>query len=355
MSSEGVIASDATKNDFHDQHPNGFSAISVAIAIENQEEFNNKYFEIVREKINKYGIKSPIPIIKDKLINRYVSLWKQEKAREDIVLDLLSIDALDTIYVTETYFQPFWVELYEEEENAFRREISHDFVENILFQYYDIISIWKYFERYSGSGSAYTKVLTDDFSGHVCRAYEDVGNYCDRFNAIPYGDITYPALSMADLVTGLLKQEVYPMRREDIQKYIQDDTPAYVETESVHKDDLDKIVPHRTDDVRTDLLRPDPTVHFHTGKNISKERLQSLDVFNYGCLYAQQNSGCTKLFDESNDRHHFSGDDLIICLDNSSDSFTDYEELNSKYSAQVLNRKEALRYLTDEIPSELIL
>jgi len=355
MTSDGVIASDATKNDFHDQHPNGFSAISVAIAIENQEEFNEAYFEIVKEKIDKYGIKVPTPIIKDKLINRYVSLWKQEEARRDIVLDLLSIDALDTIYVTETYFQPFWVELYEEEDNAFRREISHEFVEDILFQYYDIISIWKYFERYHNSGSAHTKVLTDDFSGHVCRAYEEVGDYCDQFDAIPYGDITYPALSMADLVTGLLKQEVYPMRREEIQDYIQDDTPAYVETESVHKDDLDKIVPHKTDDVRTDLLRPDPTVHFHTGNGMTKDRLKTLDLFNYGCLYAQQHSGCAKLFDESNDRHHLSGDDMIICLDNSTSSFSDYEELNSKYSAQVLDRTDALEYLVDEVPSNLVL
>ncbi len=355
MTAEGVVASDATKNEFHNQHPNGFSAISVAIAIENQNEFNEAYFDIIKDKIDEYGIKSSTPIIKDKLINRYVPLWKQEEARKDIVLNLLSIDSLDTIYVTETYFQPFWIELYEEEDNEFRREISHDFVEDILFQYYDIISIWKYFERYSNSNSAYTKVLTDDFSGHVCRAYDQVGEYCDTFDAIPYGDVTYPALSMADLVTGLLKQEVYPLRREEIQEYIQDDTPAYVETESVHKDDLNEIVPHKTDNVRTDLLRPDPTIHFHTGKETSKDKLKTLDLFSYACLYAQQNSGCVKLFDEPNDRHHFSGDDLIICLDNSSDSFADYEELNSKYSAQVLDRTEALEYLTNEIPPELTL
>ncbi|MFC7058165.1 hypothetical protein [Halovenus salina] len=355
MCPQGVIAADATKNEFHDQHPHGFSAISVAIAIEDQDEFNQSYFDIIEDKIDEYEIKTPTPIIKDKYINRYVPLWKQEKARRDIVLNLLSVDSLDTLYVTETYFQPFWVELYEEVDDTFRREISYEFVENILFQYYDVISIWKYLNRYTGSGSAYTDVLTDDFSGHVCRAYEEVGDYCDSFDAIPYGDVTYPALSMADLVTGLLKQEVYPLQREEIQDYIQDDTPAYVETESVHEDDLDKIVPHKTENVRTDLLRPDPTVHFYTGGAMSKDRLKTLDLFKYGCLYAQQNSGCVKLFEESNDRHHLSGDDLIICLDGSKDSLTDYEELNTKYSAQVLNRSDAMEYLTDNIPTELIL
>lgn len=128
MCPQGVIASDATKNDFHDQHPHGFSAISVAIAIEDQDEFNQSYFDIIKDKIDEYEIKIPTPIIKDKHINRYVPPWNQEEARRDIVLDLLSVDSLDTIYVTETYFQPFWIELYEEVDDTFRREISYDFV-----------------------------------------------------------------------------------------------------------------------------------------------------------------------------------------------------------------------------------
>lgn len=354
MGSEGVIAADATKNDFHKDHPNGFSAISVAIAIEDQSKFNKEYFDIISEKIDKYGIKTPTPIIKDKYINRYIPLWKQEEARRDIVLELLSLDVLDTIYVTETYLQPSWVELYEEEKDSFRRMISYEFVEDVLFQYYDIISIWKYMERYSSGSNNYTNVMTDDFSGHVCKAYEDLGDYSEEFDAIPYGDITYPALSLADLVTGLLKQEVYPLRREEIQDYIQDDTSAYVETESVHNDDLEKIVPHKTESVRTDLLRPDPTVFIQMG-DISKDRLYTLDIFRYACLYAQQKGGCVKLFNESNDRHHLSGDDIIICLDGSVDGLSDYEELNSKYAASVVKRQNALDDLLDALPEELIL
>lgn len=351
MPEDGIIASDATKNDFHDQHPNGFSAIAVAIAIEDRKEFNNSYFNIISDKIDEYGIKSPVPIIKDK----YVPLWKQEQARRDIVLELLSLDQLDTIYVTETYLEPSWIELYEDENDKFRREISYEFVENVLFQYYDIISIWKYMERYSNSGSAYDHVMTDDFSGSVSRAYEELGEYVESFEAVPYGDITYPALSMADLVTGLLKQEVYPLRRSEIQDYIQDDTSAYVETESVHNDDLDKIKPHRTDSVRTDLLRPDPTIHIHRGDSVPKKRLYTLDVFRYACLYAQQQNGCVKLFNESNDSHHFGENDIIICLDDSTNQFSDYQELNNRHSAQILNREDAMDYLMDNIPSQLIL
>lgn len=354
MPTKGIIAADATENDFHDTHPNGFSAISVAIAIEDRESFNSEYFDIIEGKIDKYGIKTPTPIIKDKYINRYIPQWQQEEAREDIVLELLSIDAIDTIYVTETYLQPFWIELYREEDTAFRREISHEFVEDILFQYYDIISIWKYLKRYENTGPSYDHIITDSFSGQVCKAYEEVGELCSQFDVVPYGDSTYPVLSMADLVTGLLKQEVFPLRREEIQDYIQDDTPAYVETESVHKDDLENIVPHKTDNVRTDLLRPDPTVYLHRGDKISKSRLLTLDIFHYACLYAQQRGGCVKMFDESNDQHHLSGDDLIICLDNTSSEYKDYEELNAKYSAEVLDREDGMDYLKENLPADLM-
>lgn len=355
MSSEGVIASDATKNDFHDDHPNGFSAISVAIAIEDQESFNKAYFEIVREKLERYNIKSPTPIIKDKYINRYVPLWKQEEARRDIVLDLLSIDELDTIYVTETYLKPRWIDLYEDDDDAQRRMISNEFVEDVLFQYYDIISIWKYLRRYSHGNSAYTNVMTDDFSGHISGAYEEIGEMCDNFAAIPYGDITYPALSLADLTTGLLKQEVYPLRKDDIEDYIKDDTPAYVVAESVHNSDLDMIVPKNTEDVRTDLLRPDPTIHIYRGDDMDKKRLYTLDVFKYACMYAQQQGGCVKLLEESNDRYHFTDDDLLICLDDTTAQFSDYHELNSKYSITVLGRNEAVDFLVDNLDSEYVL
>lgn len=68
MSSDGVIASDATKNDFHDKHPNGISIISVAVAVENHDKFNTEYYNIIKDKAAQYGIKVPHPIIKDKFL-----------------------------------------------------------------------------------------------------------------------------------------------------------------------------------------------------------------------------------------------------------------------------------------------
>ncbi|WP_154019080.1 hypothetical protein, partial [Halococcus agarilyticus] len=100
--------------------------------------------------------------------------------------------------------------MYSEEEGEYRREKANEFVENILFQYYDIVPIWKYLERYEGGDSTHYNVMTDDFSGQICGAYQEIGNWCETFDVIPYGDRTYPILSLADLTTGLLKQEVYP-------------------------------------------------------------------------------------------------------------------------------------------------
>ena len=58
MTEEGIVASDATKNKFDDTFPDAVSNVAVAIAVENHEEFNQKYYEITKEKIEKYQTKS---------------------------------------------------------------------------------------------------------------------------------------------------------------------------------------------------------------------------------------------------------------------------------------------------------
>lgn len=360
MSKNGVIAADATKNPFNDKFPNAISNVAVAIAVEDRDEFNAAYFEIISEKIDEYGFKVAHPIIKDKQINRYVPLWEQAEARRDIVCELLQIEALDTIYITETYLQPQWIELYSEQAGTYRREKASDFVKDVLFQYYDIVPIWKYLKRYEGGKATHYNVMTDDFSGEICEAYQEIGNICESFEVIPYGDRTYPILSLADLTTGLLKQEVYPLRRKEIKNYIEDKTVAYTVTESIYKDDENgsgdfrKIVPHKTENYRTDILRPDPTVHIDRGE-MSKKKLMTLDIFERACLYAQQNEGCVKLFDEANDRHHLSGNDIILCLGETPTEYSDYEKLNSKYSAEVMGWGKGMEYLVDGIDTALIL
>jgi len=355
MTSNGIIAADATKNEFHEQHPHGVNVVSVAVAVDDHAEFNEEYFNIIKEKIDLYDIKLPHPILKSKDISRYIPTWQVEEAKKDIVLDLLSIDVLDTIYVTETYLTPKWIELYSEQEDSFRRMISHDFVKEILFQYYDIASIWKYLERYQGGDETHYNVMTDYFSGQVFRAYQEVGEWADDFLIIPQGDQTYPVLSMADLVTGLLKQEVYPLRKDEIEDYIKDETPGYVVADSVYEgDDLERLVPHVKDGIRTDLNLPDPTIYIARG-DVPKDRVTSLDVFHHACIYAQTQNGCVKFFEENNDRHHFSGEDILVCIDGNIEKYTDYERLNTTYSITTFDAESAIDHFLDNIPSELLL
>lgn len=357
MSQRGIIAADATKTTFHDQHPNGVSVVSVAIAVEDHAAFNSAYFEIVSEKVSEYELRVPHPLIKSKDISRYVPTWQVEQARRDIVLDLLSIDVLDTIFVTETYLQPHWIELYEQEEDAFRREISHEFVDTILFQYYDIASLWKYVDRYRDGDSGYRNVMTDHFSGQVNQAYQELGQWADSFSIVPQGDRTYPVLSMADLVTGLLKQDVYPLRKNEIQAYIQDETPGFVVTETIRGgDELAKLVPHVTDEIRTDLNAPKPTVYIdRSNVDLDKDDVYSLDLFDHACFYALQNGGCVTFFDRNNDRYHFGESDLLLCLDDDLDRYRSFSDLNTSSSVELLTTQDALDLFLSEIPDEYIL
>ena len=353
MTTQRVIASDATKNSFEEDRPNGLSLVSVAVAVEDITGFEDKYFETVRGAVEEYNIKTQYPLIKDKYISRWVVDWKREAARREIVMTLLETDCLDTIQITETYLKPQWIDLYAKSPSTNRRETANKFVDDILSSYYEIVSIWKYLETYEGGSNTHYNIMTDDFTGQRSSAWEDIGRWADEFIAVPQGDRTYPILSFADLLLGLLKQEVYPLRAGEIREYLEDLTPAYVNSDSVYQgDELRSIIPHDTGGIRTELHYPDPTVYIERG-NMSPRKVKSLDSFDHACMYAHANNGCVKFFEESTDRHHLSAGDLIVCLNNNVDGLDDYEKFNDIKSANMVSVDEAVEIFRDDISSGL--
>lgn len=339
---EGIIATDSTRNSFEDARPNGVNLVSVAVSVTDVAEFESRYFAIIAQALDEYGINSEHPLIKSEHISRYVVDWRRKEARRSLVSELLDIDVLDTIFVTETYLRPQWIDLYEENPNVNRRESADKFVNDILSSYYEIVSVWKYLERYADGDATHRNVMTDDFTGQVCRAWDRIGELSETFVAVPQGDQTYPILSMADLLTGLLKQEVYPLRAGEIEDYLKSRTAAYVNTASVHKgEDLSSVVPYSTDGIRTELHYPDPTVYLERG-SLSKKKVKSLDIFEKACMYAHSAGGCVKFLEENSDRHHFTSDDMILCLDGDPGSLRDYEYLNNTKSVTVTSPDDAV-------------
>ncbi|MDS0260247.1 hypothetical protein NDI56_12660 [Haloarcula sp. S1CR25-12] len=355
------MASDATKYRFHEQQPNWVSLAAVAVAVDDIEEFDSRYFEIITKKCGEYGIETEHPIIKDSDITRWVKDWEREDARKEIVQELLTIETIREVQFVETSLPPQWVTLFRDNEDDRKRMESQEFMNNILEKYYNIIAIWEYLRKKKtrpehlpyDTWPIHKNVLTDDFGGQISKSWLDVGELSNKIRVIPQGDKTYPLLSLADLTMDMVKQQVEEWDEEEIYKFLKDITPedsAYVDSKSIdHGIDLRHMVPHTTDSIRSILHYPSPTVYIETGDELSTKKVKSLDIFEHACKFAQKSDGCVKFFNENHDRDFMDSSDFLICLGDNKDQLEDYASLNDRKSVSVLDRSEAIRLFQDEL------
>lgn len=360
MDSGGWVASDSTKYEFHDQRPDWISLASVAISVDDINEFNSQYRQIIDAEKKRFGIRTHHPIIKDEDITRWVSDWERAEARREIVEKLLSIDCIRDIQFVETSLDPMWITVFEENDDDKQRMTSQQFMNSILEKYYNVIAIWEYLRREHvrpddwprNDWPVHKNVMTDDFGGNVSTAWLEIGTMADTIKVVPQGDKTYPLLSLADLTMDTVKQQVPRWHEKDIYDFLKKITPrnsAFVDSAAIDTiPELNKIVPHITDNVRTLIHYPKPTVYIHAG-SVGNKKAKSLDIYDRACEFAMNEGGCVKFLNESHDRDFFSGEDIMTSLDKGAGHLRDYSELNKYRSIAVYNRQEALEFLSEKL------
>jgi hypothetical protein len=116
--SRGVVASDSVINRFDSKKPDGVATVSVAVAVEDIDEFNQSYEEVVGKFQSEHGVTAPHPVVKDQDITRWVPNWAQEAARRELVNELLTLNSLETIQITETSLDNQWIHMYERDQNG---------------------------------------------------------------------------------------------------------------------------------------------------------------------------------------------------------------------------------------------
>lgn len=334
---------------------------AVAVAVDDIEKFNEEYFEIIKEKSTEYGIQTQHPLIKDEDITRWVTDWEREDARQDIVTELLSIETIREIQFVETSLPPMWITIFGDNEEDKTRLDSQEFMNKYLEKYYNIIAVWEYLRKKKirpehlphRNWPIHKNVLTDDFGGHISEAWLDVGELANEIRVIPHGDKTYPLLSLADLIMDMVKQQVDEWDEQEIYEFLKEVTPedsAYVDSRAIdHGADLEKMVPHTTDSIRTILHYPSPRIYIETGDSLNSKKTKSLDIFDHACKFAQANKGSVKFFNEPHDRDFISKEDYLIVLDDDIEGIHHYEELNDRKSVTIMDRTEAMSFFETEL------
>jgi len=341
---------------FDSQRPGGASLLSVALAVENIDLFDSKYKDIVSDKKSEYNIRVPFDIIKNKDINRWVADWVVEEARIDIATSLLDIESVETIQITETYFEPAWVDIYKDDNHSHERVDAQNLLTGKLSSYYNLVSIWKYINN-DGSRPTETRknVLTDDFTGKYNRMWSELGGTSEHLNIVPNGDQTYPLLSATDVIMGYLEQEIYPLFAQNIYEHFrsfyddESENDAWIDADGLSTNseyEFERMIPNRDETVRRSQHYPKPTVYIDRG-DIERKELESLDVMRYACNYAHQKRGCVKSLDLQVDRHYITGGDLIVALGSQTNHLTRLSKLNK--SVKLIEGDEAIDYFQDNM------
>lgn len=346
--SDGWVASDATSHTLEEKPFSPTSLVSVAVSVEDREEFNTKYREIVSDKCSEYDIPVERPVIKDSAINKHVSEWEREDARKDIVESLLQIDTIANIHFTETTLGGKGDETlpaYQAEPDK-TRVITPGELRNEISPYYNLISIWDYFDRIDDVFK-YRNVMVDDFDGKDSFIWRYIGSNSNELHVIPKGDRIYPLLSIADLTMEYVKQEVSDWSDDEILNHLVEVTPgdsAFVKAFSIDSTDkLHKMAPLSTRSANTQVHYPHPMIFFDTGDHWHKKEVEALDLYEIACEYASQETGAVKFIDERADRDVFREGDIIICMDESrSKKYKRYSNLNSNRAVDVLTSEDAM-------------
>jgi len=208
MTEQGWVASDATTHSLKNLRPDWVSVVSVAVAVKDISEFNDSYSEIVSGYMKEHGIERKYPVFKSDDIGRWAADWEVENMIQEMTEELLQIDSLDTIQITETSLHSRWVTIFSGDGSHTEDIKSEEFINNYLGNYYNIISIWEYLNKPQSRPRTHRNILTDDFTGNISPAWLSVGEKSDQLRIVPKGDETYPLLSMADVLMEYIKQEV---------------------------------------------------------------------------------------------------------------------------------------------------
>lgn len=346
------MASDATKYSLKDRRPDWVSLVSVAVAVKDIKKFNSAYGKTVRQYMQDYDIRRRYPILKSDDIARWADDWVIEDVLRDMVEDLLRIETLDTIQITETSLHSRWVDVFSDDGNSQKTVRSEDFINKYLEPYYNIISVWEYLRKAGTRPRTHRKVLTDDFSGHISPAWLSVGSKAEELRIVPKGDETYALLSMADLLMEYIKQEVDTWGEKEIYEHLKERTHekgGWIDSDAIDTDEeLRMIAPHKHTHINTARYYPSPTIYIDSGSLKSKV-VRSLDFYDYALAYARKFDGSVKFLNESQDRDYITSQDYVICLDGNCSDYHYLEDLNSVRVPEVIDMDGALSLFEDKL------
>lgn len=279
--------------------------IGVAIVLDDLDEFRTHYTKTIEEWYDKYNINRENGVIKSDHLSRTLPSYRISEAREDIqnwILDTQSIDRVNICIC--------WHEREVDTPLGFQK--GGEFINRFVKPHFPVVTLWRYHRNQWRYGPVETAML-DGFSGKITKSWKYVGNEFD-LRIVPKGDLTYPAISAADLISAGLSRilpddEPYTEYKRISEGWVLNKLPntdeQFVEADLLYHESrdskIDHVKPHKYD-VRPHLHYPHPVIFVEESVLTGKEReaIDRSQLMGYLCNVARKMEGCvTRLEVES--------------------------------------------------------
>lgn len=283
------FASDAT---FVDQGHRSF-LVGVTLDIENGTEFDDYYFDTIKEICVEYDIEVRNSVLDASSLLSQVRSYELRDAQDDLFEGLLNNPAINEVHATIGWFL--------DEVIIGGDELSgKSFTERHLCQYFPVVAAWDHYNHVDWD-TAPDEIWVDNVQDRITKAWKILCDHLDTVNVVPHGDRTYPSIATADVLANHigrllprdkdfkeLHKSAYPMLIEAVGE------SESVSTDYVNEEDSDYLVPKYDYSIRSQLYWPHP-VYFvhdqHFGSN-NRNALQETEFHGVLRREAQENGGC---------------------------------------------------------------
>lgn len=296
-----VVAVDAASKSSGDKR----CLIGVAIEIRDLDEFREHYKQAVSHWYDEYEIGRENEVIKSDHLSRNIPSYKISEARDSIQRQVLNTTSINRINVSICWYEG-------EVDTPLGSQRGGEFINRFVKSYFPVVTLWQY-HRSQREYNPAEKAMLDSFGGKITKSWKYIGNEFD-LDIVPKGDLTYPAISTADLLSSALSRilpdnEAYSEYKRITEGWILNRLPdtdtQFAEAELLNHGSsdwrIDHIKPHKYD-VRPHLHYPHPVIFIDENVLSGKEReaVDRSQLMGYLCNVARGMGGCvTKLEVES--------------------------------------------------------
>ena len=270
--------------------------LGAAVDVKDGDKFCQYYFNKVEEFCQEIGINKPFNLVKNSEIKKSIPSYELSEKRKEFFRKIVSNPHVDNLHISIGWYNDTFSPSYSNQTLS-----PTDLINEHLKPHFEIITLWQYYVHHSEKKPKRKMpdvAYCDESGGKVTKAWKYCGKKFDSINMVPHGDLTYPAISTADLIVGSLGdylpdnrsyQDCETIARQFLIDELDDDVFSIFEPINENSQYADHLVPQLRFPIKNSIHYPHPIVFIYD--DIFEE---NSNLFSMATELTHDEGGCAK-------------------------------------------------------------